>query len=111
MDPAEFGYSTLPLQHAPYGPITPENLKNANSGKVAVVTGAAQGIGAAIAESLAKSGASVAILDLSTEAQAKTKEACESQGVKVGVYACDVTDQEAVVKTFDRVEKELGPIE
>lgn len=111
MDPNEFGTSTVPLQHAPYGPITEENLKGANKGKVAVVTGAAQGIGAGIAESLAKSGANVAILDLSVEKQAKTKEACEAQGVKVGVYACDVTDQEKVVATIDKIEQELGPIE
>ncbi|KAF2642396.1 NAD(P)-binding protein [Massarina eburnea CBS 473.64] len=110
MDPNEFGTSTVPLQHAPYGPIHPDALQTSNKGKVAVVTGAAQGIGAAIAESLAKSGASVAILDLSVPAQQQTKEACEKHGTKIGVYACDVTDEAKVKETLDAIEKELGPI-
>jgi NAD(P)-dependent dehydrogenase (short-subunit alcohol dehydrogenase family) len=110
MDPAEWGYSTLEMKHAPYGPITPEALKDSNTGKVAVVTGAGQGIGAAIAESLAKSGASVAILDLSVEKLEKTKEACEKQGVKVRAYACDVTDEGRVREVFDKIEEELGNI-
>ena len=111
MDPAEFGYSTLEMKHAPYGPITPEALNNSNTGKVALVTGAGQGIGAAIAESLAKSGASVAILDLSVEKLQKTKEACEKQGTKVQAYACDVTDAARIKEVFDAIEKELGNID
>lgn len=111
MDPNDFGISTLPLQHAPYGPISPSALKGKNTSKVVVITGAAQGIGAAIAASLAESGANVALVDLSIEKQQNTKEACEVHGVKVGTYACDVTDQEAVVKTFDDIERDLGPIE
>lgn len=110
MDPAEFGISTLPLQHAPYPAITPETLKGTNTGKVAVVSGAGRGIGAAIAESLAKSGADVAILDLKVETQAQTKEACQAHGVHVEAYACDVTDIDMVVSTFDKIEKDLGPI-
>lgn len=43
MDPKDFGISTLPLQHEPYGPILPERLAGANKGKVAVVTGAGRG--------------------------------------------------------------------
>lgn len=43
MDPVKFGVSTIPLNHAPYGTIKPENLVGANKGKVAVVTGAARG--------------------------------------------------------------------
>jgi NAD(P)-dependent dehydrogenase (short-subunit alcohol dehydrogenase family) len=111
MDPAEFGVSTLPLQHSPYGPITPESLKGANTGKVAVVTGAAQGIGAAISEALAKSGANVAILDLTVEKLGQTKLACESHGVAVQAYACDVADSSAVSSTFDSIAKDLGPID
>lgn len=111
MDPAQFGLSTIPLEHAPYGVISPDALKGANSNKVAIVTGAAQGIGAAIAESLAKSGADVAILDLTLEKLATTKEACQSHGVKVEAFACDVTDAARIDEVFNEVEKSLGPIE
>ncbi|PSN68608.1 short chain dehydrogenase/reductase-like protein SDR [Corynespora cassiicola Philippines] len=111
MDPAEFGYSTLPLQHGPYPAIATETLKDTNAGKVVVVTGAGRGIGAAIAESLAKSGAHVAILDLSIDAQEETRKACESHGVKVKAYAVDVVSIEGVGKVFDEVERDLGPID
>ena len=43
MDPAKFPKSAVPLNHAQYGPITDENLKGINKGKVAVVTGGARG--------------------------------------------------------------------
>jgi NAD(P)-dependent dehydrogenase (short-subunit alcohol dehydrogenase family) len=110
MDPAQFGYSTLPLQHAPYDTISSTTLKDANTGKVAFVTGAGQGIGAAIAEALAKSGANVAILDLKLANLAKTKEACQQHGVQVLDFACDVTDAAAIKQVMDDVEKQLGPI-
>jgi hypothetical protein len=43
MDPARFPVSSVPLNHAQYGPITDENLKGINKGKVALVTGGARG--------------------------------------------------------------------
>jgi NAD(P)-dependent dehydrogenase (short-subunit alcohol dehydrogenase family) len=110
MDPAQFGYSTLPLQHAPYDTISSTTLKDANASKVALITGAGQGIGAAISEALAKSGANVAILDLKLENLVKTKEACLQHGIKVFDFACDVTDATKIKEVMDNVEKELGPI-
>lgn len=111
MDPAEFGYSTRPMQHVPYPTISPEALQGVNSGKVAVVTGAAQGIGAAIAESLAKSGASVALLDLEVSKLSATSQACQAHQVAVKEYACDVTDEKKVMATLDAIETDLGPVE
>ena len=111
MDPAEFGISTLPLQHAPYDAISRDTLAGTNKGKVAIITGAQRGIGAAIAESLAASGADVALLDLSQESLAKVARACEGYGRKVKTYACDVTDEARVKEVLASIETELGAIE
>ncbi|XP_014560885.1 hypothetical protein COCVIDRAFT_88501 [Bipolaris victoriae FI3] len=111
MDPAEFGISTLPLQHVPYGPILPETLQGSNSGKIALITGAGQGIGAAISESLAKSGASVALLDINVNKLDQTKKTCLSFGVKVEAFGCDVRDQERLTEVLAQVTKQLGPID
>lgn len=67
--------------------------------RVAVVTGAARGIGKAIAEALSANGAHVAALDLS---------APEHPGI-LGV-ACDVSDEAAVDAAFTQVERELGTV-
>jgi hypothetical protein len=44
MDPAKFGYSTIPLNHGYYGPVSPDKLAGRNKGKTAVVTGAGRGL-------------------------------------------------------------------
>lgn len=111
MDPNQFGLSTLPLQHTPYSPITTSDLQGANTGKTAIITGAARGIGAAISESLASSGANVAILDLRVEALEDTKKKCEKHGVKVGAYACDVSDTKAFEEVVRKIGEEIGEIE
>jgi NAD(P)-dependent dehydrogenase (short-subunit alcohol dehydrogenase family) len=111
MDPAQFGYSTLPMNHAPYGPILPDALKGSNTGKVGVITGAGRGIGAAISESLAKSGANIAILDLNTDALTQTKQTCSAFGGKVEAFGCDVTNSTRVEEVLSQVEQQLGPID
>ena len=65
-------------------------------GKVAVVTGAARGIGRVIAEKLASQGADVAICDLKAEWLADTAAAVEALGRKALPLAVDVGDGEAV---------------
>lgn len=111
MDPAEFGYSTTPLHHAPYGPLLPSALLKANTSKVAVITGAGRGIGAAIAKSLAASGAHVVLLDLTLDSLSETSMACKATGVQVRAYAADVTDEKNMISILDEVERELGPID
>lgn len=77
-------------------------------GKVAVVTGAARGIGKAIALELAKEGVNVGIIARSkSDLQAVAKE-IESYGVKVAYAVADVTNLEQVQKAAATFKAELG---
>ncbi len=69
------------------------------------------GIRAAIAESLPKIGANIALLGLTAESRGGPKDACEKAGVKAMAYSCDLADFESVRKIFDQIETDLEPIE
>ncbi|MGH3087211.1 MAG: SDR family NAD(P)-dependent oxidoreductase [Rubrobacteraceae bacterium] len=81
------------------------------SGRVAVVTGAARGIGAAEAIRLAQDGANVAILDLSAEACQETVEAIEATGAEALAVACDVSSSQQVEAAFEEVANRFGRID
>jgi 2,3-dihydro-2,3-dihydroxybenzoate dehydrogenase len=76
--------------------------------KTAVVTGAAQGIGAAVVRALAERGARVAALD--TNADGLNILAAELGG-PVTPFPTNVRDSAAVEETIDRIERDLGPID
>lgn len=76
-------------------------------GRVALVTGAASGMGRIAARRLADAGAKVALVDLN---QAGLEETAAGRAGCRG-YACDVSDGAAVRATFARVEAELGSID
>jgi 2-keto-3-deoxy-L-fuconate dehydrogenase len=72
-------------------------------GKVAVITGAASGIGRAIAQRFAQQGAAVRILDLDEKsANAAAKEIAAS-GADAKAHACDVSDHAPTKKVFDKL--------
>ncbi|GAA1881046.1 2,3-dihydro-2,3-dihydroxybenzoate dehydrogenase [Asanoa iriomotensis] len=77
---------------------------------VALVTGAAQGIGAAVASVLAGAGATVAAVDRNAEALATVVTKLEAEGEAARGYVVDVCDGDAVDALVARVEDDLGPI-
>jgi 2-hydroxycyclohexanecarboxyl-CoA dehydrogenase len=81
------------------------------SGKVAIVTGAAQGIGRAIATRLAEEGAKVAIADINDGAAAQTAQEIRASGGQALAVKLDVTRMEQTSAAVETVERELGPID
>ncbi|WP_225795513.1 3-oxoacyl-ACP reductase FabG [Streptomyces aculeolatus] len=79
------------------------------TGRVAIVTGAARGIGAATAVRLAREGRAVAVLDLDEGACAETVEQITAAGGTALAVGCDVSDAAAVEAAVARVAAELGP--
>ncbi|MER0240460.1 3-oxoacyl-ACP reductase FabG [Streptomyces sp. HSW2009] len=77
--------------------------------RVAIVTGAARGIGAATAVRLAAEGRAVAVLDLDEAACAATVETIVAAGGTALAVRCDVSDAAEVESAVARVAAELGP--
>ena len=80
-------------------------------GKVALVTGAAYGIGFAMAEALAKAGAEIAFNCRGQEHMDKALADYEAKGIKAHGYICDVTNEADVQKMVADIRKELGHID
>lgn len=78
--------------------------------KVAVVTGGAAGIGAAICRFLARDGADIAIWDRNIDAAEQLAADIADMGRRAIVCAVDVADRSQVRAAADRVRAELGPI-
>ena len=81
------------------------------TGRVALVTGAGQGVGRGIASALASQGAKVAINDLFEERAAEAVDEIKSAGGTAIAAAFDVSDYEAVTAGIGKVESELGPLD
>ena len=81
------------------------------NGKVAIVTGAAQGIGRAIAARLAEECVKVALADIQLESAERAASEIRAGGASAIAVALDVTRLDDAIAAADRVERELGPID
>ncbi|MBW2562333.1 MAG: SDR family NAD(P)-dependent oxidoreductase [Deltaproteobacteria bacterium] len=79
------------------------------TGKVAIVSGASRGIGRAISETLAREGASVAIIDVLSTAD--TTLAVEATGRESLNIPCDIQKKADIQKAIDQVSKTWGHID
>jgi sorbose reductase len=95
-------------------PDTPSNVMQQFSmkGKVVVVTGAAEGIGGAVADAMAEAGGNVALWYNSNSAAVKRAESlAQEHGVKTKAYSVNVTDATAVQSAMQQVVSDFGQID
>jgi len=78
-------------------------------GKICVVTGAAGGIGASIAQTFIAAGARVGLLDRDADKTIALAEQLRAGGADVVAIACDIGDPASVAHAAERVQRDLGP--
>jgi 3-oxoacyl-[acyl-carrier protein] reductase len=78
--------------------------------KVIVVTGAARGLGAAMAKRLATHRTKLGLIDLEESSLETTAAACKEAGAEVATYGADVSREDQVVAVFDQVVADLGSL-
>jgi 2-hydroxycyclohexanecarboxyl-CoA dehydrogenase len=78
--------------------------------RTVIVTGGANGIGAAIVRRLAREGATVGILDRDTTAAEELAGDIKSSGARVSVHIVDITDYDGVRRAVESFEGERGPV-
>jgi 3-oxoacyl-[acyl-carrier protein] reductase len=88
-----------------------ENVMGILDGKTAIVTGAARGIGRAIAEELARNGANLALCDLNADWLSDTAEAVKALGAEVTCVSVDVSNGEDVAKAVAEIAKSVDSID
>lgn len=81
------------------------------TGKVAVITGAARGIGLATAEALAEAGATVVLTDMNPDVLSSATDGLRAKGYRVDHEQLDVTDSAGVQAAHDAIVKRHGPVD
>ena len=81
-------------------------LKNS----VIAITGAGQGLGQSMAISLAQAGSHLALIDLNSQGLEETLRACTDFDTNIKLYCADVTDEQDVEATFERIVDDFGQL-
>ena len=81
------------------------------AGRNAIVTGAARGIGAAVARAYAREGAGVAVVDLDRDEANRIADEIRAAGGRAAAFGCDVADRAAVDAMAAAAANALGPID
>lgn len=81
------------------------------SGRVALVSGAAQGVGRAMSLAFAEVGADLVLADLNEEGARQTAADIKALGRRAVAVACDVSDPDQIRPMFDRLDQEFGRID
>jgi len=79
--------------------------------KTVLITGAARGLGAAMALGLAGRGANLALVDLDEQALKQTRQRCERLGVKAASYVANVAQEADVIGLYDAVLNDFGAVD
>lgn len=82
-------------------------LKN----KTVVITGAARGLGAAMAKRLARQRPKLALVDLTADSIAATAAACRELGAEARTYGANVAKEDDVVRLFDQIARDCDGID
>ena len=80
-------------------------------GKVAFVTGGANGIGLGMAQAFLEAGIKVAIADIRDDRLQRVKPQLKEISDDVVAMRCDAVDADAISRTFDEIEEKLGPVQ
>ncbi len=80
-------------------------------GKIALITGAAYGIGFGIAKAYAQAGATIVFNDIKQELVDKGLAAYRELGIEAHGYVCDVTDEAGIQQMVSQIEDEVGVID
>lgn len=80
-------------------------------GKVALITGAARGIGFAAAKRMGQEGASIVIADIDAPAAEQAADRFQADGINALAIPCDVADAEQVAQLFERAVAHFGRVD
>ncbi len=79
--------------------------------KSIVITGAARGLGAAMAKRLATHGCNLALVDIEADSMSAVADACETAGATVKTYSADIAKESDVIDMFDAVVQDFGGLD